>query len=303
MTPAPPCPTHTATVISHFGNEVLIEDDQGLRLRAVPRQNLPGLVTGDRIGFEHNQTGLAVITTLAERHGTLSRSVKSNDERVIATNIDQVAIVCAAKPTLRTGLIDRYLVASELAGLKPIIVFNKLDLLNEKKLQQTRGLLAVYEAIGYAVHYVSAVEHTHLRQLHEAFAGKTSILVGHSGVGKSSLISALIPDAQPRIGDVSSASNKGQHTTTHSELYRLPDGGHIIDSPGIREFGLRTVDAQTLASGFIEFRPYIGQCKFRNCTHRHEPGCAIHDAVTQGQISTARLHSYHAILESFVNSN
>ena len=299
MTQAPPCPTHTATVISHFGNEVLIEDDQGLRLRSVPRQHLPGLVTGDRVGFEQNQTGLAVITTVAQRHGTLSRSVKSNDEKVIATNIDLVAIVCAAKPTLRTGLIDRYLVASELAGLKPVIVFNKLDLLNEKKLQQVRTQLVVYEAIGYTVHYVSAVEHTHLTELCESFAGNTSILVGHSGVGKSSLIRALIPEAQPRIGEVSTASNKGQHTTTHTELYRLPEGGHIIDSPGIREFGLRTVEAQTLATGFIEFRPFLGQCKFRDCTHRHEPGCAIQQGVEAGQISAMRLESYQSILASF----
>jgi len=287
-------------VISHFGNEVLIEDTQGQRLRAIPRQNLPGLVTGDRICFEHAPTGLAIINAVAERHGTLTRSVKNNQAKVIATNIDQVAIICAAKPILKTGLIDRYLVACELADLKTLIVFNKLDLLDEDKLRTTKATLAVYEKIGYPVYYVSAASHTHFTQLGEAFAGRTSILVGHSGVGKSSLINALIPDAQPRIGEISGASSKGQHTTTHSELYTLPGGGHIIDSPGIREFGLTPVDALTLATGFSEFRPYLGQCKFRDCTHHSEPGCAVVQAMHEGHIDPARLQSYRAILASFV---
>lgn len=298
MTLAPPCATFNATVISHFGNEVLIEDTHGQRLRAIPRQSLPGLATGDQVSYEDAPTGLAVITAVAQRHGTLTRTVKNNQEKVVATNIDQVAIVCAAKPALRTGLIDRYLVACELAGLTPIIVFNKLDLLDDKKLHKTQESLAVYERIGYPVYYVSATNQIHIGQLHAVFAGKTSILVGHSGVGKSSLIRVLLPDAQPRIGAVSDASNKGRHTTTHTELYRLPGGGYIIDSPGIREFGLTPVDAHTLAGGFIEFRPYIGRCKFRNCTHGNDPGCAIIQAVDDGKIDPARLQGYHAILAS-----
>ena len=286
------------TVITHFGNEILIQNQHGERLRAVPRQNLPALATGDHIHYASGETGETVITEVAPRHGILSRLTK-NQEKLIAVNIDKVLIICATKPALKTGLIDRYLIACELAKLEAVIVFNKLDLVVDEKRQGIEDTLSVYTHIGYPVYYVSAKTGDGINQLQTCLQGSTSVLVGHSAVGKSSLIKALIPEASPRIGQVSQATNKGQHTTTHTELYMLATDSFIIDSPGIREFGLKSVEAQHLAQGFREFLPYIERCKFRDCTHTNEPGCAVMQAVADGKISSDRLASYHAILQSF----
>lgn len=300
-TSQPPAPElqYNATVITHFGNELLIQTRHGERLRAIPRQNLPPLATGDHVHYEPAETGHAVIDEVAARHGILMRQSK-NLEKLIAVNIDKVLIVCAAKPALKTGLIDRYLVACELAGLAAAIVFNKIDLLNAARLDEIKSQLAIYETIGYPVLYVSAKTGEGIPDLLNILHAATSVLVGHSAVGKSSLIKTLLPTSSPRIGKVSQATNKGQHTTTHSELYQLHDSGRIIDSPGIREFGLKTVDARQLAQGFREFAPFIDQCKFRDCTHTREPGCAVQQAVAEGRISSARIESYWAILDSFI---
>jgi ribosome biogenesis GTPase len=289
---------HNATVISHFGNEVLIQTQGGERLRGVPRQSLPALATGDRIRYESGDGDLVVICELYPRHGILSRLSK-NQEKLVAVNIDKVLIVSAAKPVLKTGLIDRYLVACELAELAAIVVFNKIDLLDDMQLQTIKESLAVYATIGYPVLYLSAKTGEGIPALRETLASGTAILVGHSAVGKSSLIKALVPTSAPRIGQVSQATQKGRHTTTHTELFQLGNDGMIIDSPGVREFGLKPVDAQQLAQGFCEFRPYLGQCKFRDCTHTNEPGCAVLQALEQGLLDSKRMESYRAILASF----
>lgn len=287
-----------AIVISHFGNEVLIQTPAGERLRAIPRQNLPALATGDRVSYAADNTGLASIHAVAPRHGILSRLSK-NQEKPVAVNIDKVLIVSAAKPALKTGLIDRYLVACELAGLAAIVVFNKIDLLDAKQYSEVQTCLEVYTHIGYPVLFLSAKTGAGIDQLQQLLEGCTSVLVGHSAVGKSSLIKSLVPRASPRIGEISAASKKGRHTTTHSELYPLANGGMIIDSPGVREFALKAVSAEQLAQGFREFQPYLGQCKFRDCTHTGEPACAIMQATEQGLISRERVESYRNILLSF----
>ncbi|MBI1425402.1 MAG: ribosome small subunit-dependent GTPase A [Gammaproteobacteria bacterium] len=293
---------YNGTVISHFGNEILIQSVQGERLRAIPRQQLPALATGDRIHYETGEAGHAVIDEVAPRHGILTRHSKQQD-KLVAVNIDKVLIICAAKPACKTGLIDRYLVACEQAGLDAMIVFNKIDLLDARKLETTRTELAVYERIGYRVFYVSAKQGEGIDALTQSLVSATSVLVGHSAVGKSSLIKSLIPTSAPRIGEVSKSTNKGQHTTTHTELYQTGNEGLIIDSPGIREFGIKPMDAPQLAQGFREFVPYIEQCKFRNCTHTNEPGCAIIQAVRDERIYKGRYDSYKAILNSFAEAS
>lgn len=297
--PVPADTRFNATVISHYGNEILFQTETGERLRGVPRQHLPPLATGDRIRYEANDKGLAVILEVATRHGVLTRNTR-HQEKLVAVNIDQVVIVNAARPAMKTGLIDRYLVACELADLKAVILFNKIDLLDAAQLQGVKEQLALYETIGYPVHFLSAKTGEGLAGFRRALANSISILVGHSAVGKSSLIRALVPDSAPKIGDLSQA-NKGRHTTTHTELYRLEHQGMIIDSPGVREFGLKPVEAQRLAQGFRDFLPYLGQCRFRDCTHNSEPGCAILAARESGRLSHQRVDSYHSILEGFKN--
>lgn len=292
-----PASHYNATVITHYGNEILIQTRAGECLRAIPRQHLPALATGDRVHYAPGESSHAIIDDVAPRHGILSRVTK-NQEKLVAVNIDKVLIVSAARPALKTGLIDRYLVACEHAGLAATILYNKIDLLDAAQLENTKAELAVYSEIGYPVLYLSAKTGAGIDNLVHSLAGKTSILVGHSAVGKSSLIKALIPEASPRIGKVSHATKKGRHTTTHTEIYQLANAGLIIDSPGIREFGLKPMAPQQLALGFREFVPWLGHCKFRDCTHTTEPGCAILQAVANGNISTARIESYQALLNS-----
>jgi len=289
-----------AIVISNFGNEVLIETAEGKRLRAVARQTLPALVTGDKVLYRTNNDSLAVIENLVDRYGILTRKISGPQEKFIACNIDMALIVCAHQPVLKAGLIDRYLAACEIAAIVPHIIFNKTDSLQSRQLDEHMADLAVYSRIGYAVHFTSAKNASGLDAVTEALQNKTAVLVGQSGVGKSSLIRALIPSARPRIADISSANKKGRHTTTHSELYSLGNNSHLIDSPGIREFGLKPVDYVVLAEGFVEFRPYLGKCRFRDCQHTGIAGCAIAQAAMAGQIEPKRLESYVRILASFV---
>lgn len=289
----------TAIVISNFGNEILIRDETGRDYRAVTRSQLPALVSGDHVVWQLTHDNTAVIEELQPRHGVLSRAIKNNPEKIIVSNVDVALIVCAPRPAYKTGLIDRYLVACELAGIHAIIVFNKSDLLTSDNYDATVNELSIYERIGYDIFYVSTKEHSNIAQLRNSLNDVTAVLVGQSGVGKSSLIRALIPGAEPEIGNVSESTSKGRHTTTTSALYDINPTTHIIDSPGIREFGLRPLPAEELANGFKEFKPFLGQCKFRDCSHHKEPGCAIAAAVSSGAISRQRWESYETIADSF----
>lgn len=291
--------SHVAIVISNFGNEILIRDESGKEYRAVTRSNVPALVSGDHVQWVPTDNDSAVIENLLPRHGVLSRATKNNPEKIIVSNVDIALIVCAPRPAYKTGLIDRYLVACELAGISAMIVFNKSDLLSTEEYDATINTLSLYERIGYEIFYVSTKEESNITQLRNSLNDLTAVLVGQSGVGKSSLIRALVPGAEPNIGNVSSSTNKGRHTTTNSALYDINPTTHIIDSPGIREFGLKPLNAAELASGFREFKSLLGQCKFRDCTHYKEPGCAIAEAVKKGDISRQRWESYRLIAESF----
>ncbi len=288
-----------AIVISNFGNEVLIRDESGNDYRAVTRSQIPALVAGDHVVWILTANDTAVIEELKPRHGVLSRAIKNNPEKIIVSNVDIALIVCAAKPAYKTGLIDRYLVACELAGITAMIVFNKSDLLSVEEYDAVINELSLYERIGYEIFYVSTREHSNIAQLRNSLNNVTAVLVGQSGVGKSSLIRELVPGAEPQIGDVSDATNKGRHTTTNSALYDINPAAHIIDSPGIREFGLRPLPANELANGFREFKTVLGQCKFRDCTHHKEPGCAVAMAVKDGRISQKRWESFRTIADSF----
>jgi ribosome biogenesis GTPase len=287
-----------ATVISHFGNEILICDEDGRQRRATVRQDLPPLVCGDKVTCRATVRDDIVIIDLHQRHGTLTRSTPFKETKLIAANVDNALVVCSHKPKLNTGLLDRYLAAAELAKIDAHIIFNKSDTVKEKDAEQIRLILSTYETIGYAVYFISAKLMQGIESLRKILQNKTSVLVGQSGVGKSSIIRTLVPGAKPKVAELSDKTSEGRHTTTTSELYTLDKHSYVIDSPGIREFGLGNIEPERLIYGFKEFGPLLGQCKFRDCTHTKEPGCAIINAVAEGTISQVRFDSYLNILAS-----
>ncbi|MEX0964691.1 MAG: small ribosomal subunit biogenesis GTPase RsgA [Pseudohongiellaceae bacterium] len=288
-------------IIRHFGQHVDVESfgegDGNRVIRCTQRSNLPNLVTGDLVVWVDDAAGGGVITALGQRRNCFGRPNVEGQFKAIAANIDLVLVVFASSPTPHVSLIDRYLVAIEQLGLDAVLVLNKLDLLSPDNLANLDSMLSNYEKIGYPSHKVSAEDGRGMAELEHALAKKTTILVGQSGVGKSSLVNTLNKVSLAGVGALSETWDRGTHTTTTSALYHMA-GFDLIDSPGIREFGLGHITPQQVFEGFIEFRPHAGSCKFRDCSHRQEPGCAIADAVAAGQISSERVESYFRILDS-----
>ena len=285
-------------IIAHLGKRLLVEDENGREHRCSARRNLPALACGDEVGWQQPDPRSCVIHELRPRRSLLARPDARGRQKIIAANLDQILIVCAPRPELNEGLLDRYLVAATLTGIEPVIVLNKIDLLDEAALAAYHKRLAVYSKLGYRVIHTSAHADAAFNSLLECLREKTSVLVGQSGVGKSSLLNRLLPGVEARVGEMSEATGKGRHTTTTARLYHLPESGDLIDSPGIREFGLWNVTPAQLARGFPEFADLQPHCRFRDCRHRNEPGCAVLDALREGRISPARHDSYLRILAS-----
>jgi ribosome biogenesis GTPase len=292
-------PEQDGVIIAHFGATLDVEDRNGILSRCVARQNLGNLVCGDEVIWQAGYDNTGVITALKPRHTLLSRPDFHQQLKPIAANIDQILIVTAPKPGIREDLIDRYLVAAENTHITPVIVINKIDLLSANEFEELKQRLNVYMEIGYQSIYTSTKLSHGMDSLIQCLKDKTNVFVGLSGVGKSSLIKTLLPDIDIRIGELSQATGQGKHTTTVTRLYHFPAGGHLIDSPGVRDFALWNMSAAEIAYGFIEFRPYLGLCKFSNCTHSIEPECAIKRAVRQHRIKQSRLDRYHRIVNSF----
>ena len=283
-------------MIANHGRAALVEDAAGALHRCSARRNVPRTVSGDRVRWESSGRGQGVITELLPRRTVLLRPDGPDKTRAMAANLDRVIIVVAARPSFPDELLDRYLAAAEIIGAVPLLVVNKADLLDDAGRHAMAERLQSFERIGYPVLFTSSRDHDGLKALHAALRDHTSILVGQSGVGKSSLVQALLPDLDIRTGALSEASGLGCHTTTVASLYHLPDGGDLIDSPGVRDFDLWTRDPVEVAHGFREFRDYAGQCRFHNCRHLSEPGCAVQEAARSGAIEARRLESYRRIV-------
>lgn len=293
--------------------QVLAESGERLECRIKGKFRTQGIKTtnpiavGDWVEFEIEQ-GLqsAVITKLEPRKNyIIRRSVNlSKQTQIIGANLDlAMLVVTLASPPTSTGFIDRFLVTAEAYGIPAALVFNKLDLFSEEGLEILAEYIAIYEDLGYPCYTVSALEKENIEDLNEVLKDKITLISGHSGVGKSTLINALIPGSDLKTGIISDWSDKGKHTTTFAEMIDLPFGGKLIDTPGIRELGIVDIEPQELSHYFPEMRNLLNQCRFHNCRHINEPGCAVLDALENGEIEPSRYDSYLSIYNNENNRN
>ena len=261
------------------------------------------IAVGDKVDAdkENTEEGAVTIREIFPRKNYITRQSPHNKHQhhIIASNLDQSILLATLKdPKTSTGFIDRFLVASEAYHVPAIIVFNKSDLYKTKEKDKLQELKSVYEKIGYPVFSMSIAENSGIEEVYQLLKGKTTLISGHSGVGKSSFINCIFPGFVLKTQDVSGWSGKGLHTTTFAEMFDLPFGGKIIDTPGMREFALMDIEEHELSHFFPEMRALINECRFNNCIHIEEPGCAVKAAVEAGAIAAGRYISYLNILES-----
>ncbi len=263
------------------------------------------VAVGDRVEAEpeYAEGNMAFILHILPRHNYINRQSPrhKHQQHIVAANLDQSLLIATLKePRTSQGFIDRFLVASEMYHVPAVIVFNKSDLYKSKELEKFEQWSAMYEAVGYKVLLVSAERNEGIGELIALLRGKTTLISGHSGVGKSSLLNRIIPEMNLKTGEISGWSGKGQHTTTFAEMFDLPPEtrGRIIDTPGMREFGLVDIKKQELSHYFPEMRNLLNNCQFNNCLHENEPGCAVKEAVVHGKLHEDRYISYLGILES-----
>ncbi len=292
----------TGLVIVNYGKNQLVETSSGDIINCVARRGLSQIVCGDKVEWLPTSNSSGVIETIMTRRTVLSRANGSNGQRPLVANIDQLIVEAALEPALDYFLIDKYCIAAELSQIEPLIIINKADLINDRHRERIMRLVAEYRDIGYTTLLTSALKNTGIDTFARQLSGKTSILMGQSGVGKSSLVRRLLPHREIDIGKLSAASGLGKHTTTSSTLYHLPQGGRLIDSPGVRDFHLASVPDRELGHGFRELRPLLGHCRFNNCRHLSEPGCAINAAVAEGRILERRIASYRRLIQTDSNN-
>lgn len=306
-------PEEEGIVISRFGKRADIEPANpatpGEIVRCRLRATIDNPVTGDTVVWRRQppeaegMPGGGIIVARLPRRSELKRPDNYGKLKVIAANIDNVVIVLAPLPAPSSMLLDRYIAACEASNLPPMLLLNKSDLIDVPGYAEADRLAALYEKVGYRVLRCSSREAHGLDALSGALCGHTSVFIGQSGVGKSSLVNALLPGTALETREVSDSSGLGQHTTTAARLFHLPDfggepGGNLVDSPGVREFNLWHVNEEELEASFIDFRPYRGNCRFRDCRHLREPSCALREAVARGELAAERLDNFLRIRES-----
>jgi ribosome biogenesis GTPase len=290
------------SVLSVHGSNSVVRADDGQLLRCTTRGVLKSLSTdqrhvvaaGDRVVFRPGGPGEGMIERIEPRHGVLSRTSKGR-QHVLVANVDQLLIVTSvAEPELKPHLIDRFLVAAEQAGIRPLICINKVDLVDWADIQP---LVGVYGQLGYEVQLLSAATGFGVDLLRRRVQGRESVVAGQSGVGKSSLLNAIEPGLDLRVRSVSEENEKGRHTTSVAQLIPLAAGGFVVDTPGIRQFQLWDVIPEEVAGCYRDIRPYVSLCRFPDCTHTHEADCAVKDAVADGRVDARRYESYCHLLD------
>jgi ribosome biogenesis GTPase len=280
-------------VVAAYGRHYLVETESGTYLRCVPRGKQSLVACGDRVRVDHTAPGEGVIEEIRPRTALFLRAAPHR-RKLIAANLTQVAIVCAGEPSLADDLVARVLVAAECQSLRALLVLNKTDLTAPTLAARSR--LAPFAQAGYAVIELSAKRGVEL--LRPRLAGEVTALIGQSGMGKSTIINSLVPQADAATREISRFLDSGRHTTTATRLYRLDAASAIVDSPGVQEFGLAHLGPAEIEQGFPELRPLAGHCRFTDCRHRAEPGCAVRTAVDRGQIHPRRLEQLHRILDA-----
>jgi ribosome biogenesis GTPase len=299
------------TVYKSTGSWYTVKDETGrfynARMKGVLKiddiTSTNPVAVGDKVemDMENDADSTAIISEILPRHNYINRQSPrhKHQHHIVAANLDQSILVATLKePKTSQGFIDRFLVASEMYHVQPIIVFNKSDLYKNKEMEKYEAWKQMYEKVGYKVLLVSAEKKEGIEELKVLLKDKTTLVSGHSGVGKSSLLNLIFPDKELRTGEISGWSGKGQHTTTFAEMFDLPEGGRIIDTPGMREFGLVDIEKQEVSHYFPEMRERLNGCQFNNCMHYNEPGCAIKEAVNSGEVDEDRYVSYLGIMES-----
>ena len=286
------------TVHTETGKDIESKIKGNFRLKSIRSTN--PVAVGDWVQIEENKEGTAFITAIEERKNYIIRRASnlSKQSHIIAANIDcAMLIVTVNYPVTTTIFIDRFLATAEAYRVPVRLVFNKIDRYNEEDQAYMEALITLYSTIGYPCLKVCAKNETGLEELQSDLQDRVTLLSGHSGVGKSTLINKLVPGVSLKTGTISEYHNKGMHTTTFSEMIALPQGGYLIDTPGIKGFGTIEMEGAEIAHYFPDIFRFATECKFNNCTHRHEPGCAVLEAVQAHWISESRYKSYLSILE------
>lgn len=279
-------------IVAAHGRRGSLEDSPGHHIPYLIRGRQLNVVCGDVVNWHFTEDqSIAVITEIQARKNSLERQPPNGAKKeILAANLTMLAAVCATEPDPDWFLIDRFLCSAELMGCQPLVVLNKKELMPTES--EYRNTLVDYENIGYQVLYVSAKENSGIEELHQTLSGQIAILVGQSGVGKSSLINRLAPEAEITTQAISSATHEGRHTTTASAMHDLPNGGRLIDTPGVRDFIPAIPESATIQNGFREFLEHAAKCKYSNCLHLREPSCGVKLAVDSGTISNRRYESY-----------
>lgn len=284
-----------AVVVAHMGYETIVED-RGALLAADWRKSLGDIAVNDRVLLNRKPGERAVIEAVFPRQHTLYKW-HGRKTKAIATHIDQLVVVMAARPQWQAGLLDRYIIAAQQADIDLLIVCNKIDLLSDAQYQQWQDSLKPYHDMGYRIMPLSVTQGEGLKAIAQTLIGKQNVICGQSGVGKSSMINALVPDCDIWIQSLSTATDLGRHTTTNSRRYPLADGGAVIDTPGVRGFAIDHLNTDDIISGFKDIAKHTADCRFNDCSHRHEPGCAVLAAVATGDIAQSRYRSLMQLLE------